>query len=214
MWLLRHGNDPLNLSGSLNVLRGKFYYYNDTFTLREGEIYFASSEVNPRLNILAETDVEGTDIPVTIRLSGELDNPEVRIETSPEYADQYSESELFSLISFNSENVEMNEQVVRTFLTTYLEKQLENYGSELIGLETFDVEGVSLQNPEDVTVRMGRRVAPNLYFTFQRDFFTTTTTSSTNRFGLEYQLNRYMSFIGEMDEEGLYHLNYRLKYNY
>lgn len=220
IWILRHGREPMNLSGTLSVLRGKFYYYNDTFTIQEGQIYFDPVEFNPQLNIVAETEIEETETPITITLSGELDNPTISLRTSPGYQGQtqYSESELLSLITYGSENfAEAREKVpdqLQSIFTTYLERQLENYGSELIGLETFDVEGISLQNPEDVTVRLGRRVAPNLYFTYQREFFNTTTTTSVNRFGLEYQLNRYMSFIGEMDEDGLYHLNYRLKYNY
>jgi len=215
VWILRHGSEPVNFSGTLNVIRGKFYYYNDTFTIQEGQIVFDPVEFNPRLNIVAETTIE--NIPIIITLSGELDNPSINLTTGPDYqGTTLSESELLALMTFNPTQIEQEGKVrqeIQSIFTAYLARQLESYGSELIGLETFDVEtdGKTLLDPEDVTIRVGRQVAPNLYFTFQREFFSATPS---NRFGLEYQLNRYMSFIGEMDEEGLYHINYRLKYNY
>ena len=87
----------------------------------------------------------------------------------------------------------------------------------MIGLETFNVEtqGQTLQEiqaqDKPVVVTVGRRVTSNLFFTFKRDFFA---TNPTNLIGLEYQLNRYISLVGQVDEYGLYHFNYRLKYNY
>lgn len=213
IWIVRHGSEPVNFSGSLNVIRGKYYYYNDTFTIQEGQIFFDPVEFNPRLNIVATTEIED-QVEVVITLSGELDNPKISLET-PNVATKYSESEILSILTFNTqiEQEGLSTPEIQSIFTTYLERQFESYGSQLIGLETFDVEaeGQSLQQLENVTITVGRQVAPNLYFTYGRGFFA---ENPTNKLGLEYQLNRYMSFVGEIDEEGLYHFKYRLKYNY
>lgn len=213
LWIVRHGAEPVNLSGSMNVIRGKYYYYNDTFTIQEGQIFFDPVEFNPRLNIVATTEIED-QVDVTITLSGELDNPKISLET-PEEETGYSEGEILSILTFNSqiEQEGLTTPEIQSIFTTYLERQLEQYGSQLMGLETFDLEteGQNIQNLENVTITVGRRVAPNLYFTYGRGFLA---ENPTNTLGLEYQLNRYMSFVGEVDEAGLYHFKYRLKYNY
>jgi len=212
IWIVRHGAEPLNFSGSMNVIRGKYYYYNDTFTIQEGQIIFDPVEFNPRLNIVATTEIED-QVEVTIKLSGELDNPKISLETSDE-GGGYSESEILEILTFSQELEQgLAAPDIQPIFTAYLEKQLEQYGSQLMGLETFELEteGQSIQNLENVTITVGRRVAPNLYFTYGRGFLA---ENPTNTLGLEYQLNRYMSFVGEVDEEGLYHFKYRLKYNY
>ncbi len=210
IWLIQHGKEPLNISGSLSVLNGKFYY-NDTFTIEEGEIFFDPVEFNPRLNIVASTEIE--DLTIRIILSGELDNPNISLESAGE--SDLTESDILSLLTFNSQ-VEQDGWATPEFqsiFTTYLERQLESYGSHLMGFETFDVEtqGQGLQDLKEVTITVGQRVSPNLYFIYGRDFFAGTPGT---RLGLEYQVNKYVSFIGEVDEEGHYHFNYRLKYNY
>lgn len=220
VWILRHGSEPLNYSGSLNILRGRFYYYNDTFNIEEGQIFFDPTEFNPRVNIIASTEIG--DQLITITLSGELDNPTIALDSgggTSAPGEQLSEGEILSLLTFNSQEVEEQGLVAPEFqsiFTTYLERQLESYGSQLMGLETFELEaeGSNLQDLQDVSITVGQRVAPNLYLTYGRDFFTTDPTNKLGRMGLEYQLNRYVSFIGEVDEEGYYHFNYRLKYNY
>ncbi|HKJ66798.1 MAG TPA: translocation/assembly module TamB domain-containing protein [bacterium] len=210
VWLIQHGREPLNISGSLSVLNGKFYY-NDTFTIEEGEIFFDPVENNPRLNIVASTEIE--DVTIRIILSGELDNPNITLESTGE--SDMSESDILSLLTFNSqvEQEGLATPEFQSIFTTYLERQLESYGSNLMGFETFDVEtqGQGLQDLKEVTITVGQRVSPNLYFIYGRDFFAGTPGT---RLGLEYQVNKYVSFIGEVDEEGHYHFNYRLKYNY
>lgn len=218
LYILRHGDESTRFSGVLNVIRGKFYY-NGTFNIEEGQITFDPVEFNPRLNIVATTKIE--NVQVTITLTGEMDDPTISLAAAdPEDPNkQYSQSEILSLLTFNQQ-IEQEGLVtpdIQPVLSAYLERQLESYGNQLIGLETFNVEtqGQSLQEIQaankPVTVTVGRRVTSNLYFTYKRDFFS---TNPNNLIGLEYQLNRYMSLVGQVDENGLYHFNYRLKYNY
>jgi len=211
IWLIQHGREPLNISGSLTVLNGKFYYYNDTFTIEEGEISFDPVDSNPRLNVVATTQIEKE--PIRITLTGELDNPTIALEATGDA--NLSESDILSLLTFNSQ-VEQGGLVspeLQSIFTTYLERQLENYGTQLMGLETFEVEtqGQGLQDLQQVSITVGQRVSPNLYFLYGRDFLAVNPGS---RLGLEYRVNKYVSFVGEIDEDGLYHFNYRLKYNY
>ncbi|MEJ2050131.1 MAG: translocation/assembly module TamB domain-containing protein, partial [Calditrichota bacterium] len=211
IWLIQHGNEPMNISGSLNVLNGKFYYYNDTFTIEEGEISFDPVDLNPRVNVVATTQIEKE--PIRITLTGELDNPNIALESTGNT--NLSESDILSLLTFNSQ-VEQKGLVspeIQSIFTTYLERQLENYGTKLMGLETFEVEtqGQGLQDLQQVSITVGQRVSPNLYFLYGRDF---SAVNPGNRLGLEYRVNKYVSFVGEIDEDGLYHFNYRLKYNY
>jgi len=218
LYILRHGDESTRFSGVLNVIRGKFYY-NGTFNIEEGQITFDPVEFNPRLNIVATTKIE--NVQVTINLTGEMDDPTISLaaEDPEDPNKQYSQSEILSLLTFNQQ-IEQEGLVtpdIQPVLSAYLERQLESYGNQLIGLETFNVEtqGQSLQEIQaankPVTVTVGRRVTSNLYFTYKRDFFS---TNPNNLIGLEYQLNRYMSLVGQVDENGLYHFNYRLKYNY
>jgi len=221
IWLIQHGNESLNLSGTLTVINGKFYYYNDTFTIEQGEIIFDPVEFNPRLNIVATTEVnmpnQNDSFTIRIILTGELDNPNIALESTgnANVTDNLSESDLLSLLTFNAQIEEegLATPEIQSIFTTYLERQLENYGTQLMGFETFEVEtqGQSLQNLENLTITVGQRVAPNLYFMYGREFSAETPR---NRVGLEYQVNNYISLVGEVDEDGLYHFNYRLKYNY
>jgi len=96
----------------------------------------------------------------------------------------------------------------------YFERQLEKNVSQISGLDEFELRTrgnlLSNQQTDQWSVALGRKIAPNLYFSYERSL---SLIEPDQQFGIEYRLNRNVSLSGDI-EGGLWRINYLYKYRY
>ncbi|MBC8174582.1 MAG: translocation/assembly module TamB domain-containing protein [Candidatus Marinimicrobia bacterium] len=215
MSMFKTGSEPYQFSGELNVVKGKFYYYSDVFDIHEGYLSFDPTEFNPQLDIRASTEISGVEI--NVYLIGDLKEPTVIIEDSEQF---YSQSDLLQLLTIQKRLEEqditsegLKDQSINVF-GLILENEFEKNFGRISGFDTFEIEGTSTllskSKDSDLSVELGKRVSNSLYLSYKRSFSLT----DPDQVGIEYRVNRNISFIGSYDEEGQVYLKYRLKYQY
>jgi autotransporter translocation and assembly factor TamB len=223
MWILKSGSEPYRYSGTLNVQKGKFYYYGWEFEVVQGSIEFDPLEFNPTLDIEARVDLAAyaqsdtmttrtEEDYVTVLLSGYLDNPTLVFNS-----DKYTESDILMYLSYAKSGTEetLNQSQISTgaknVFGTYFERQLEKNISQISGLDEFELRTRgNYQQADQWSVTLGRKIAPNLYFTYERSL---SLIEPNQQFGVEYRLNRSVSLTGDI-ENGLWRINYLYKYRY
>ena len=215
MTIFKVGNGSYRYSGELNVSRGKFYYLSDVFEILEGSLLFEPSEFNPKLDIHAKTEIDGTVIHVS--LSGDLKEPILLIEDTEQF---YSQSDLLQLLTFQKrlEEQDLTSEGLRvqslSLFGKIIENELEKSMVRVSPLDEFEIEGatnlLSSSGPTDLSLKFGKQVLPNLYLSYKKSFSLT----QPYQLGIEYRLSRNVSLVGNYDEAGLPELKYRLKYQY
>ena len=214
MSIQKLGNDPYRYAGELDVVEGKFYYYSDVFNIEEGHLTFDPTELNPKLDIRATTDISGEQILVS--LTGELDDPVLVLEHSENFFSQEDLLQLLTLQRRFDDDVtgEIGRQSAFLF-GRFLENELEKNLSRSNPLfDEFEIEGSNtLIDPTDesnLAVKVGTRLTSNLSLSYKRSF----SLVQPNQLGVEYRLNRNVSLMVTYDEDGQVHLKYRRKYRF
>jgi translocation and assembly module TamB len=89
--------------GTLDLIRGELSLAGRRFDVRRGHIAFTGQRPpNPRIDLQAETDIEGVD--VAINISGSSTNPQIAFTSSP----QLPQDEVVSRILFGSSVTEIS----------------------------------------------------------------------------------------------------------
>lgn len=79
---LRGTTSEPRIGGQVSVVRGDFTFAGTRFDLTRGEIFFSDEvPINPRIDILAETDVTGLSVAVSV--SGTADQTEIEFTSTP-----------------------------------------------------------------------------------------------------------------------------------
>jgi len=228
MWIIRNGAEPYRFSGTLDIRKGKFFYYGWKFDVVQGSITFDPTEFNPILDIEARVDLasytdynttEATSSDedyVTVRLSGDLQNPLLEFDS-----DKYNEGDILMFLTrtqlgtddaLNQDRISSDAMNV---FGMYFERQLEESIGQISGLDEFELRTkgnlLSNQQPDQWSVSMGQKLAPNLYVKYER---TLSLIEPTQLFGIEYRLNRNFSVTGEVEQDGSFRVNYLYKYRY
>ncbi len=228
MWISQSGDEPYRFAGTLDIRSGKFFYYGWEFDIQRGSIIFDPIEFNPTLDIEAQVDLAsysmgdtttGKTSPselATVRLTGNLDNPLLEFEST-----NYSQSDIIMFLT-RTQNIgsqaftqeRLSSDALNMF-GMYFERQLEKSISRISGLDEFELRTrgnlFANQQPDQWSIVLGRKIARNLYFKYERTF---SLIEPNQLFGLEYRLNRNISIAGDVDQEGLLRINYRYKYRY
>jgi len=228
MWIMKHGSDPYRFSGTLDIRRGKFFYYGWEFEIVRGSVIFDPTEFNPMLDIEAKVDLasyaqsDTTDTRsdeednVLVRLSGDLQNPTLEFESG-----KYNESDILMFLTrtqlgeedpFNQDRLSVDALNV---FGMYFERQLEKSISRISGLDEFELRTrgnlLSNQQPDQWSFVMGQKITPNLYLKYERSL---SLIEPNQQFGIEYRLSRNISITGDINQEGLLMINYLYKYRY
>lgn len=83
--LSESGGKPWQLNGLIETQGGRYKAYGQTLEIESGELRFAGSPTNPRLNLLAiKPDIEHR---VGVSVTGSLEQPRVRLFAEPELSD-------------------------------------------------------------------------------------------------------------------------------
>ena len=213
MSIFKNGEESYRYAGELDVVDGKFYYYSDVFNVQDGNLIFDPTQLNPKLNINASTNISGEQI--LVNLSGYLDDPVLILEHSDNF---FSQEDLLQLLTlqktFNGSADELGKQSAFIF-GKFLENEIEkNFSRSNPIFNEFDIEGSSAiidpSNNSEVALKLGTRVTSNLSLSYKRSF----SLLKNNELGVEYRLNRNVSLVASYDEDGQVRLKYRRKYKF
>ena len=217
----RWGDIPADYSGELFFTEGKFYYYSEVFTISEGFLSFTQKGFNPILNIRAITEIEDEEIQVSF--TGPLDQPTLMLSSES----GFSQSDILELLTwgkrFEDQTISytgLGNQAAEK-LEKWLDSQFDRKIMEMSGLdrlnilEEVQIEGATgLFNPknaESFSIKAGLTKKVSLKYAYHRSFSLTNPNHSV---GIEYKVNRYLSLVGNVDENGQVHAKYRLRYSY
>ena len=82
-------------------------------------------------------------------------------------------------------------------------------------LNEVQIEGVTgildPKNADSFSIKAGLSNKVALKYAYHRSF---SLTNPSHMVGIEYKVNRYLSLVGNVDENGQVHAKYRLRYSY
>jgi hypothetical protein len=204
--------DFQNFYGSMETIRGKYYFFDQTFTvLPEGEIIFDDiNEFNPRLNILVETSItsQGERLKARFLLSGTLNEPKLTAAEDSEVGEEHF-FEWFSFQRFGTPGDSAGSPFadrLKVGASEIAMNRVSQYFARRIGIETFEINPYYAgdeMNLQEAELRVGLYTTSNLYIygATQLDF------KRAREVGFEYRFSRRFYLSGQRDEEDLYHLN-------
>ncbi|NQV15809.1 translocation/assembly module TamB domain-containing protein [bacterium] len=216
LWLLDYGDGIMRFSGNLKALAGgKIFYLGNELLIVAGEIIFNSVDFNPQINVETKIEIDGE--PVSLILSGDLNEPELVINAE---STQLTQSDVLAYLTINQKLVEVSFDTqsalnpVKTYSAMLIEKQLSKIGRDLTGLDILDV-GINLDSDTTTTptFRVGQRLSKNLKVTYEGALQPIDGKSDYD-FGLEYQINSKVSITSKVNQKGEVELNGRLKFTY
>ena len=212
---------PADFSGEAIFEEGKFYYSGDIFTITEGYLIFDKKGFNPYFNMTAITTID--DEQIDISFTGPLSNPNLILTSGS----GFSQSDILELLTWGKrfEDQEISYSGIGTRATSlvegWLDTQLDRKLIQLSGLDQFGIlkkvkiEGAtSLLDPEGMKdFKIGANVTKTISFNyaFHRSF---SLTNPNHAVGVEYKVNKYLSLIGDVDQNGKVHAKYKLRYAY
>jgi len=225
LWVLREGGNPWRFSGDLSILEGSFYYFGWEFTNLNGTVYFDPVKMNPRLDIHSQLnltsftadntqDITDDDEVVDVYLTGDLEKPDLQFES-----ENYSQNDILSLIQGSqTQSGESTSTIPGGALNVfgqYFERQIERRFSQFSGIDriSFQTNSNLLQqrNLDNWKITLGQRITPNIFVTYEQG---AVYSKQTQRVEVEYRFDQNHSIEGNVDQDGLFGINYKIRYNY
>ncbi len=218
------GDQASDYSGELYINSGKFYYTGVIFTiLSDGSMVFDGKGFNPDMDIQAETSI--SDYAITVSLAGRLDNPTLTFEES---TNTLSQSDILTLLTLKTDFTDNNTsskgfgQVSSSLVSAWFEQQLEKNLLQItrdLGIvDEVEITGagglIDESSTEDMTISAQRHLSEKLALNYSYSYKRSFGLDNQQLVGVEYKLNRYLSLVGNYDDEGNLQVKYRLRYSY
>ena len=208
--------------GEMEILRGKGYLFDKTFTIEPGSmVIFEDIEYpNPRLDIIATTRIPGVrfqeneedtpeQIELILNITGTLDEPDL----NPAEGSEFTNEDILPLIVMNyySSDSTQASGAIEERMTQLLASQVSQIGARRLGIETFEIDPV-FQNGDisNTRVTLGFYTFQNLYI-YGRSRLDVVQGQEV---GFEYRFNKSLIFEGRKDEDELYHLDLKLHWEF
>ena len=211
--------------GEMEILRGRGFLFDKTFQIDPGSrvIYNDIDTLNPTLDITAYTKIVGVSqypdssneqIELGLHITGTLENPEFNT-----VGDGFSRSDILPLLVANYAASDSNQAGAMTKIeqrmTGLVSSQVSQLGTRQLnrlGVETFEIDpsyGGKL-DPLRSRVTLGFYTSPNLYIYGRSQI----SQKLGQEVGFEYRFNKSFMLEGLKDEEDLYHMNLKLKWEF
>ncbi len=211
------GSEDLKTSGTLNIIDGIAFINGNEYQTIEGSIIFDPLQKVPNVDIEAVTTIGGYDF--RIYYIGAVDD--VSINVQPEDPSLlYSEDDILQILltqeleTAGDENVNIN-AAGQNILSNYIENQFGQFIEEYSPVDRFRIQGsgaiLSDFDASDINLYVGKNLTRKLSMNIRSDVFANQITSE---YEVVYRINRYSFVVARLDEEGLPHLNYRIKFKY
>lgn len=220
LWLLDYGDGQLRFSGTLDVVPGgKFFYLGNILTIERGTLTFDPIEFNPTISdFVVSTFIEGERIDLVV--SGDLKEPMLSLEES-----QTTTQTMEDILTYLTINQKVTEGIslaassirdpVRSYVGLLVSKTGERLLSRSVGLDYLDIQSPYLGTATGDTTRIlvGQQISRDLKMTYQTDF-NRLDPNLEYKFGVEYRVNKNVSLIGNVNQDGLVELRSRVRYSY
>jgi autotransporter translocation and assembly factor TamB len=195
--LYKDPNQPLYVNGSLDSVTGSYSFQGRRFDVNPtSSINFRGDRV-PEVFITVEREISGVQARVTI--AGPLDQPEIRLASTPMIA----ESDILSLIVFNTTTNELSAEQQRdlavragTLAAGFLATPLLTALERSLGLDIVQIEAAG--DPGTARVTIGDEIAPGLVARFSRQFGRDEYDEAT----LEYSISRILRIRATFSDAG------------
>ncbi|HEX8142797.1 MAG TPA: translocation/assembly module TamB [Pyrinomonadaceae bacterium] len=195
--------DPV-ISGRIAATRGTLNFRNDRYELTRAFVDLpARRDVDPILNIQAETEIRGYT--VIVSLTGPLSQPQATVRSDP----SLPQGDIVSLITTG--NLSSSETSASTLAQTGLgtaaslltdtliNAPAQRATDRLFGLNRFEIDPlITGRGGESPTARLtvGRQINKNLSITY-----STNVTSDQNQvLALEYRVSNRLSFVARYEQ--------------
>ncbi len=220
-----------NIDGTVKVLRGSIKYLGTSFKIESASAAFPTpGSPLPNINLAARARVSNTD--VFARINGPVTEMEMKLSSNP----PLSQQEIFRLITLktrtsNEGSSELTNEDMRGLLTAGLQMtflgDVENYLRNSWGLDEFHIyqgkinsgfgavidsahlAGASKEEREQYNVYVSKYITDRIMIGY-----TTSLDNSEQRYNMQYDINRHLSFSLGMDEDNklYYGLEYRISF--
>jgi translocation and assembly module TamB len=191
------------LFGRIETDKGSVFFRNNDFEIIRASADFVDpEEMNPYLDINAETSIQGYSIRVA--LEGQIPNLDLSLVSDP----PLDETDILGLLTHGEVGSELGglEAGIGTaeatsFMTGEYQDVIEERLTRLTGLDRFEVEPYASGRTRKIGPRVSvskRLIEDKLYVTYT----SSVGVAEEDDVKLEYRLNRNVSLIGENDETG------------
>ncbi len=213
--------------GEMEILRGRGFLFDKTFQLEPGSkvIFEGNPTINPRLDITGYTRIAGIrrsvgeepettqPLELGIHVTGTLEAPEINAAEESDF----TREDILPLIVANyysSDSVSSSGQFEQR-LSGLISSQVSQIGARQLahlGVETFELDPLygGEYDPLKTRVTVGFYTAHNLYV-YGR---STLSGQTRQEVGFEYRFNKALLLEGLRDEEELYHLAFKLHWEF
>ncbi len=222
-------NERLALYGDIDVLRGKVFFYGQTFKIEQGDIDFRTLEgINPTIDIRAVSRVE--QIRVVIHITGDLDVPEIELYAEDQNGERlpFDQRQILSVLAFRTggdgsdttgfEVGSVIEERLPQVIQSYISREMETMARKTLGVETFEFE----PSDEDVfdfsqaNVTIGKYLTDKLYLKYTRSLsFDETAEDIIN---LQYRITDHIFIEGTREagqkDKDSYRLDLKFRWEY
>jgi hypothetical protein len=211
-----------DISGILDIRRGRYTLFWHVFHLKEGSLDFNRSKgFNPELFIEAETRTR--DDVITLDITGTLEEPQVGVASSLGYDEEDVLRILIGAPQSGQGWSESTGEAVGGTVSNQLVGRLESWASgELFSgiFDTVEIEGGNPLGGEETRWQVGRYLPGGFYVTYNHGL----SLDSTWELGMENRLLNWMilrmEFINRGEElgagtaQGEYNFDIRFRYEY
>jgi len=211
--------------GEMEILRGRGFLFDKTFQIDPGSkvIYNNIDTLNPTLDITAYTKIAGIsqspdstkqNIELGLHITGTLENPEFNTVGS-----EFGRSDILPLLVANYAANDTSQATTMTKIeqrvTGLVSSQVSQLGTRRLGVETFEIDPTygGRFDPMKSTITIGGYLLPNTLPNFYV-YGRSQVQKLGQEVGFEYRFNKSFMLEGLKDEEDLYHLNLKLKWEF
>jgi len=196
--------DKPSVRGTVEILNGEVTFRNRVFTLSGGAIDFTDPyQINPVLNISAETQVVTTESEYTIAVvvSGTADNPRVQFSADDP---GLSQNDVLSLVTLGGTTTETQRQTggvgtadVLALLPSEYVGNVQQRVHNLFGVDRIEVEPayVPYSGTIEPRVTIGKDITDRIRALASSGF----TVDARRMMQLEYRLTRRLSLLGSWE---------------
>ncbi len=186
------------LYGPLQAVRGTYRFRNRLFRITSGDLQFiGQEEINPPLNIEAETRIE--DVRIITRLTGTFDRMKMELSSDP----AMDQTDIISYLIFGQPTDALSEgesfragEAALGMTGQFAADELREILGEKL---SFDYIGVSAGSEgfRDGSVSMGKYITPKVFVIYRYGF----SEETPQQVEVNYEINRNFSLETEMDNE-------------
>ncbi|MDP6418129.1 MAG: translocation/assembly module TamB domain-containing protein [Candidatus Krumholzibacteria bacterium] len=211
-----------DISGELDILRGRYLIFWNHFRLLEGHLDFNGTRgFNPMLDIRAESRT--SDDLITLTVSNTLQEPKVSLESKSGYSEEDALRILAGLPPGDVEGMESLRGALGGKIATGLISQLENWATgELLSgvIQSVEIENRGAEGEEETRWQIASYLPGGVYVTYNQGL----SQNSSHELGIEKRVRdwvvlrmevlRQSEQLGEEGTADAYNFDIRFRYEY